>query len=236
MTGNANDESIHITGSFGYRERIALLPGAQAIVTLSDVSRADALSIELDRQVISMDGKSVPVDYNLSVNPEKLKPGMSYAVRAEIRGRDNSLLWTTDTMHLIDVAKGSQQMTPITLIKIPGRNVKNPTTMLYGSWVVHSIDEYPVVEDHLPEIQFNEDGTTNGSTGCNRFVSRYNIKGSALKLKQVAVTKRACIPGLDQQEKFFTEILNEIESFTFDEAGQLMLQTANGRFLKASKQ
>lgn len=228
-------EIIYISGSFGYRERIALLPGAKADVTLSDVSRADAPSIELARQDINLDGKSVPINYELSVSPQHLLDGMSYAVRAEIRGRNGALLWTTDQAHLIDVTEGSQTMEPFMLVKIPSRDTVKPRDALYGTWNVHSVDEYPVVEKNTPKIQFSDGGKVSGATGCNRFTGNYKIQGNILKFGPLAMTKRACVPNLNDQERFFTAILNEVDSFAFNEVGQLVLIAPNGRFLKANE-
>ncbi len=83
-----------LTGSVGYRQRIALPPGAVVKVWLEDISRADAKAERLDEQVIETDGR-VPVPFELSYDPAGIDPRHRYAVRAQIWVEDE--LWFTTT-------------------------------------------------------------------------------------------------------------------------------------------
>src|SRR3546814_10952572 len=92
-------ERMIVRGSLTYRERIALPPGSVAEVTLQDVSRADAPSTILARQTIPLEGRQVPVPFDLKVDRAQLQSGMRYSVRGVIRASDARMLWTTDTAH-----------------------------------------------------------------------------------------------------------------------------------------
>lgn len=116
--GSAVSET-RISGEFGYRERIALLPGAEGIVTLNDVSRADAPSAELARRMMDLTGAAAPYEFEFLVPDERLDATGRYAVRAEIRSAGGELLWTTDEMILIDPLGGDQSVGLLTLRRVP---------------------------------------------------------------------------------------------------------------------
>jgi putative lipoprotein len=87
-----------LTGTVAYRERMALRMDAVITVRLSDVSRMDAPSILIAEETIEARGKSVPIPYRLTYDPSRIEERNTYAVRAEIRGADGQLMWTTDTV------------------------------------------------------------------------------------------------------------------------------------------
>ncbi|GGO86785.1 hypothetical protein GCM10011348_38480 [Marinobacterium nitratireducens] len=83
-----------LDGEVTYRERVMLPPGAEVRVRLEDVSRADAKAELIAEQMIEPK-KQVPIAFSLLYDPAAIEPRHQYAVRAEIRAADNSLLWTT---------------------------------------------------------------------------------------------------------------------------------------------
>ena len=87
-----------LTGTVVYRERIALRMDAVITVRLSDVSLMDVPAVLIAEQQIEARGKSVPIPYSLSYDPERIVEGRVYAVRAEIRDGQGGLLWTSDTV------------------------------------------------------------------------------------------------------------------------------------------
>lgn len=88
-----------LNGTVIYRERMALPVNATVNVRLLDVSRQDVPARVIDEVNIDTRGLSVPIPYTLEYDPEAIDERMSYAVRAEIRGAEGELLWTTDTVH-----------------------------------------------------------------------------------------------------------------------------------------
>ena len=110
-----------VTGSIGYRERIALPPGSVAQVKLSDVSRADAPAAVLAEQTITLIGTQVPVPFELDVEPRMFDARLRYSVSAQIRDAAGQLLWTTDTSNPIDVTQQVNNMGLLTMIQVNGR-------------------------------------------------------------------------------------------------------------------
>ncbi len=94
-------QSVTVTGSIAYRERIALPPSAQIEVRLDDVSLADAPARNLARQAFAADGKQVPFAFAMTVDKAALDPRQSYAVSARITGDDGKLMFITDTRNSV---------------------------------------------------------------------------------------------------------------------------------------
>lgn len=88
-----------LSGTVTYRERIPLRLDAVIRVRLEDVSLADAPALVLAETEFPAKGLSVPVPFELQYDPKRIDLRNRYAVRAEIRGGGNELLWTTTTMH-----------------------------------------------------------------------------------------------------------------------------------------
>lgn len=95
------EQSVTVTGSIAYRERIALPPTAQIEVSLDDVSLADAPARNLARQTFKADGKQVPIAFTLTADKARIEPRNSYAVSARITGPDGKLMFITDTRNSV---------------------------------------------------------------------------------------------------------------------------------------
>ena len=106
-----------ITGSLTYRERVALLPGSVARVTLSDVSRADAAAPVIAESSIELGDRQVPVPFEFSLPAGDLETGRQYAIRGEIHDPDGRLAWTTDTANPIDAAETSIDLGTLVLVR-----------------------------------------------------------------------------------------------------------------------
>ncbi len=100
-------QSITVTGSVAYRERIALPPSARIEVRLDDVSLADAPARTLARQAFTADGKQVPLPFTLTVDRAQLDPRHSYALSARVTGDDGKLMFITDTRNSVAFKVGS---------------------------------------------------------------------------------------------------------------------------------
>ena len=95
-----------LSGKVMYRERIAMPQGATLTVTLEDVSLADAPSTVIAEQHIDDPGQ-VPVPFTLRYAKDAVvhEHPMAYAVRAEIRGAQGELLWTTTERHSVELGE-----------------------------------------------------------------------------------------------------------------------------------
>ena len=87
-----------VTGIVTYRERIALPPDATVVVTLEDVSLADAPSTVIAGDIIHTSGQQVPIPYSVTYDPADIVPQNRYVVRAQIF-YDGDLSWTSTTAY-----------------------------------------------------------------------------------------------------------------------------------------
>lgn len=86
-----------LTGTVTYHERVALPPDSRLIVTISDVSLADAPSITIAQSETVIAGRQVPLPFALGYDPARIQPGRDYAVSARIMDGGGQLAWITDT-------------------------------------------------------------------------------------------------------------------------------------------
>jgi heat shock protein HslJ len=83
------------------------------------------------------------------------------------------------------------------------------------TWQVADIGGLPVAAgepNRLPHLLFSAEGRISGSTGCNRLAGTYQLDGNALKFSPLAMTKMACPPPLDAQERAFIQAMNATAS------------------------
>ena len=87
-----------VSGTVTYRERIALSPGAQLVVSLRDVSLQDAAAPLIARQTIDNPGQ-VPIKFKVEYNRDDINSRNTYSVSARIIESDGRLAFTNDTAY-----------------------------------------------------------------------------------------------------------------------------------------
>lgn len=111
-------DSPAVTGTLGYRERIAMRPGAVATVTLEDVSRMDMPVEVIASQQIEMTSQ-VPIPFRLPYDPDSVIENHSYSVRATIHVR-GQLVFTTDTNYPV-ITRNTGTEVDLLLKRVPQR-------------------------------------------------------------------------------------------------------------------
>ena len=119
---DASIETAQVTGTLTYRERIALRPGSVAEVWLLDTSLADAPAIEIAYERIEDPGNP-PIPFVLDYDPQEIREGMQYGVRATIRQADQ-LLFTSDT-HYPVLTRGAGNTAEVMLIMVDRTQTKS---------------------------------------------------------------------------------------------------------------
>ena len=92
-----DNRSAKIRVTVFYRERIAMPPNSALIVSLGDVSRADAPAEELASRRVDEPG-NVPIEVELAYDPSIIDERRTYAVRATIEV-DGVMWWTSPDAH-----------------------------------------------------------------------------------------------------------------------------------------
>ena len=191
-----------VTGTVGYRERMALSPEAVVSVQLLDVSRADAAAITVGEQTIESPGQA-PVAFAITYDPDAIDERNSYAVRAEILDR-GQLIFTTDR-HYPVITRGAMNEVSLVLLRTGGK-AEESTGPGGTRWRLTALGERPVAaEPEGKEIHINIDsraGQAGGHSGCNNFTGSVVIDGEQISFGPLAVTSMACAEGMDQEQAF----------------------------------
>lgn len=87
-----------ITGTIAYPQRVALPADATVVVTLENISRADAPAATIAQETFTTTGQQVPIPFSLSYDPADIEERDRYAVRAQIFYGDD-LRWTSTTVY-----------------------------------------------------------------------------------------------------------------------------------------
>jgi heat shock protein HslJ len=77
-------------------------------------------------------------------------------------------------------------------------------------WRVVEINGSPVEAaepKREPHLVFNAEGRVSGSSGCNRIAGAYKQDAGSLSFTPLAMTKMACPPPLDAQERSFLQAI-----------------------------
>jgi putative lipoprotein len=103
-------------------------------------------------------------------------------------------------------------------------------------WKVVEIGGTPVAEGSKVTIEF-KDGRVFGAASCNRFMGGYEVASDGLKLKmsQMASTMMACPDPLMAQEAAFLKVLGDVSGYSIAPDGALVLETGDGRTIKARR-
>jgi putative lipoprotein len=96
-TGAPTPGSVTLTGTATYLQRIALPPDSRLVVTISDVSLADAPSTTIAETETATAGRQMPLPFSLTYDPARIEPRRTYAVSARILDGQGQLAWITDT-------------------------------------------------------------------------------------------------------------------------------------------
>lgn len=112
--------SYRIVGSVTYRERVALPQKSVVTISLEDISLADRPSVRIAERSITPGRHQVPIKFVLEVDPARLEDNHRYAVRADIRDVRGNLLWTTDSINLIDPQQDGMELGSLVLVRVTG--------------------------------------------------------------------------------------------------------------------
>jgi putative lipoprotein len=234
---------ISISGALVYRERIALIPGGTATITLRDLAPRGSAAVVLAETTIELGHRQIPIPFELTVDRLAPSPGRAYGLTATITGPGHVLEWITPTPHRLDADQGRLDVGPLLLVRAAGvRADPGAASPIIGEWRVTVIGTDPVITDSSPTMTFGADGSLVGNAGCNSYSTTYTTAASGLSIDSaIATTSMACDPATERQERAFLGVLDAIAAddgaSTFevdDSGGQLALTSSDGATLVAS--
>lgn len=109
---------------------------------------------------------------------------------------------------------------------------ENRLELLLGEWQIEDVNGAGIIDSSHITITFNEEGRAYGSASCNRYSSQYELNGDSLTFSHSLATKMACPEALMNQEQKFLAVFNEINQFSIDKTGALILKSQDGKTLR----
>jgi heat shock protein HslJ len=110
---------------------------------------------------------------------------------------------------------------------------------LFGKWLAEDITGKGVIDNAQTTLELTEDGSVSGNTCVNNFGGKATIEGQRIVFGPLAMTRRAGLPALMDQESRYAKALEKVVGFRLDENGLLFLVDADKkavlRFSKMKK-
>jgi putative lipoprotein len=209
-----------ITGTVAYRERVALTPDAAINVRLEDTSLQDAPAKLIGESVFAAAGQQVPIAFQVSFNPTDINPPHTYQVRANI-AVNGRIIFTSTTAYPV-ITHGAPMQANIMLQQVPAvAPTKSAGPKLHGTyWSLVELNDKPAVPGMgrtQPYIRLHrEQGSLEGSSGCNGVVGTYIVEQSALRITPSATTMMMCPPVLMEQEQSLINALKATSSYKIE--------------------
>lgn len=224
--GAALAQSATVTGTAGYRERIALPPGAQLEVRLMDVSRMDVAATLVSGQRFAMTG--VPQAFSLTYDPAVIDDRMSYVLQAEIHHEGK--VWFRTTQAYPVLTRGAGDTVDLMLTRAAAETQAMQWT---GRWEVFEIAGRAVIAENPPVLDLTEPGRVGIKGACNSFAGAAAPDGSALRFDgPIAGTMKACPPELEKLDRDLIAALEATDRYERNGDGMAFVNAAGVTVLR----
>jgi len=87
------------------------------------------------------------------------------------------------------------------------KTVPGPQYLTGSEWELRDLGGTPVLDDRRPTLSFVEPGRISGNASCNRYGGGADLGDGTIKVSPLAVTKMACTPEIDSQERAYLAAL-----------------------------
>jgi heat shock protein HslJ len=136
-----------------------------------------------------------------------------------------------DRLTISDAAGNQLVFGPQPEVLLIGKTWNVP--MLYTDLPDGGIQGDALIEGTELTLTFNEDGTLEGSAGCNAYEAEYTIEGESITVNVLLITAMHCPdpPGIMEQEMTFLDTLQALTTWEIGMNG-LTLTTDDGRSLR----
>jgi putative lipoprotein len=197
-----------IEGKVLYRERMALPPNAEIRVSLEDVARMDVPSEVIATTRFVPEG-GPPWAFTLEYDPQTLQDKGRFVLRARIEA-DGRLLFTNGES-VPAFGRDAAEPVQVLVSRVPGgrggEGAKVPDASLTETyWKLIELDGQGAVigaggrELHM--VLASDGSRVHGFSGCNRLTGSYQRTDGQLSFSQLASTRRACMEGMEQEQRF----------------------------------
>ncbi|AOE50886.1 META domain-containing protein [Kangiella sediminilitoris] len=125
---SAQAQSIKVSATLMYRERMLAPNGSSLTVTIQDVSIADKPAEIISEEIIGLsDGIQLPLKIALEANRKDLKSNHTYTLHAKVRDPEGRLMWITTQNHRINTENSSVELGEIMMQRVQSGTVSAET-------------------------------------------------------------------------------------------------------------
>ena len=100
-------------------------------------------------------------------------------------------------------------------------------------WILESINgnkiEAEKLDNKIPEIDFGEQMTVTGNTGCNKFSGQATLQGDQFIIDPMKSTMMFCTPPQNDLEQKLIQVLSNKPKITIDDKKNLILEAGDTR-------
>jgi putative lipoprotein len=225
----AEGETV-VVGSLTYRQKIALPQTATATISVYGPGPQDIVAEPLEQESFALNGRQVPVPFQVTIRDSGAVD--AYTLRAQIRSANGELIWSTDEVLRFAADGADEDLGLVTLV--PAGSTRVSSDDLAGhDWMVAELDGQTLMSGSRITMTFSEDGRISGHASCNNFTGSYKVINSMLSIGPLAMTRKACVPALMEQEQAFIDLLESVDQLNVDPAGMLTISSDSGRTLTA---
>ncbi|MEM5516142.1 META domain-containing protein [Henriciella sp. AS95] len=233
MSDPAETEPMTITGTLAYRQRIALPADAIASILVYEEGPADMVREEIASESFELNGRQVPIPFQVIVPADIELERDRLSLRAEIHDAAGDLMWTSDTANIFDRTEGLYELGNINLVPTTSA-VVSMDQLTAHEWMAATLNGDPLFQSSQITMTFEEDGRVSGSSSCNSYTGSFKLNAGTLTFGPLAMTRRACFPQeIMEQEQAFVAVMGDNPDVDLDENGLLTLTGADGRSLTA---
>lgn len=228
---DAGADSVTISGQVVLADEAGdpVLPAeSQIVVQVQDTGRADASAIVLGEQIIA-DATSLPVSYEIDVDPAALETAAQVSVSVRVESAEGQLLYINDTVHPVSASETAVDVAVIAVASdTPTGSLPTAFDGQVWQWLVFqdsaSGDESNDITVDDPAkytLELLPDGTYAIQADCNSGGGQYTLDGSSLTLLPGPITLAEC--GPESLSNTFISLLGDVVTFVFDSEGNLVL-------------
>lgn len=236
---SAQNDTANVSGTVVFPADFALPSDAVLLVSVQNVSMADAPSRLLAETKIVLKDRAGNQSYKIKVPKSSINPHVDYIVHATVRSMNRLLLNSTrrysvltrgapnqmdvelevvQTMSQTDVkkqhgARADLQNTYWKLVELAGGKVAMSSTQ--------QREVYLILESSTQRIK--------GFGGCNSLSGRYQHTASSLMVQALSRTRMVCAPVEMALEVRFQKTLSEVTSYYIDQ--QVLTMTKGKKVL-----
>ncbi|MDR6284883.1 putative lipoprotein [Methylopila jiangsuensis] len=207
LTVSAQAAPRVLEGQAIWRERIALPPGAELSVRLTERGRpgAEPRVIARTRQPVRGQGAA---RYRLAYDDRALRPGRAYELEASVSLRGD--VWFEGRAPFTRGSDG------VVLVRRSGGAERPSAAGPQGEWLAEDIRGRGVLDRVRSTLRIAPDGAVSGRGGCNGMGGRAEIRGERIRFGQLISTQMACPPAVMRQEQAFFAALGDARSWRVD--------------------